>query len=123
MKLCIFPNDPIIAYYEKGEIKPRYYNPNNFFDEIDIISLTKKDVDESKVKIGSNTEVKIKKLVSQIDEQSFEKSTTSIISRYSNFGRHALAHIRPFGFLIRQIRWEIGPDWIRQVPGPKRTSI
>ena len=49
MKLCVFPNDPIKAYYEKGEIKTRYFNPDNFFDEIHIISLTKNDIDESKV--------------------------------------------------------------------------
>ena len=29
MKLCVFPNDPLQAYYDKGEIKERYYNPNN----------------------------------------------------------------------------------------------
>jgi glycosyltransferase involved in cell wall biosynthesis len=51
MKLCIFPNDPIIAYYNKGEIKERYYNPNNFFNEIHIISFIIKDIEESKVQI------------------------------------------------------------------------
>ncbi|WP_299290932.1 glycosyltransferase family 4 protein [Nitrosopumilus sp.] len=52
---CIFPNDPIISYYDKGEIKERYYNPENVFDEIHIISLTEKDVSEDKVKklVGS----------------------------------------------------------------------
>ena len=50
MKLCVFPNDPIIAYYEKGEIKKQYYNPENFFDEVHIISFIEKDVDAAKVK-------------------------------------------------------------------------
>lgn len=49
MKLCVFPNDPIQAYFEKGEIKERYFNPNNIFDEIHIISFIDKDVKESKV--------------------------------------------------------------------------
>lgn len=55
MKLCVFPNDPIISYYKKGEIKERYYNPMNFFDEVHIISFTDKDIEESKVKtlVGS----------------------------------------------------------------------
>ena len=48
-KLCVFPNDPIIEYYKKGEIKSRYYNPNNFFDEIHIISFVEEDIEESKV--------------------------------------------------------------------------
>ena len=60
MKLCVFPNDPITAYYEKGEIKDRYYNPKNFFSEIHIISFTEKDIDEIKVqKIVGNAKLKI----------------------------------------------------------------
>jgi glycosyltransferase involved in cell wall biosynthesis len=50
MKLCIFPNDPIISYFEKGEIKERYYNPKNLFDEVHIVSFIEKDVDAAKVK-------------------------------------------------------------------------
>lgn len=49
MKLCVFPNDPIISYYKKGEIKKRYFNPKNFFDQISIISFIDKDVEESKI--------------------------------------------------------------------------
>jgi len=60
MKLCIFPNDPILSYYEKGEIKERYFNPGNFFDEIHIISFIENDVDESKVQIlVGNAKLKI----------------------------------------------------------------
>ncbi len=50
-KLCVFPNDPLEAYYKKGEIKPRYFNPKNLFDEVHVISLFDKDIDEEKVKI------------------------------------------------------------------------
>ena len=28
MKLCVFPNDPLQAYFDNGEIKDRYYNPS-----------------------------------------------------------------------------------------------
>lgn len=49
MKICIFPNDPIIAYYKKGEIKERYFNPENIFDEVHIISFTDKEIEESKI--------------------------------------------------------------------------
>lgn len=48
-KLCVFPNDPIYRYYGKGEIKPRYYNPCNFFDEVHIITLCEQDVEPEKV--------------------------------------------------------------------------
>jgi len=60
MKLCIFPNDPIKAYYEKGEIKERYFNPLDTFDEVHIISFTDKDVDEQKIQIiVGNAKLKI----------------------------------------------------------------
>jgi len=49
MKLCVFPNDPIIKYFEKGEIKKRYFNPNNIFDEIHIISFSDKEIEEVKI--------------------------------------------------------------------------
>ena len=48
-KLCIFPNDPIKAYYKKGKIKDKYFNPENFFGEVHIISFTESDIEESKV--------------------------------------------------------------------------
>jgi len=49
MKLCVFPNDPLSEYYKKGEIKPRYFNPKNFFDEIHVISLFDTDEAEDNV--------------------------------------------------------------------------
>jgi hypothetical protein len=61
-KLCVFPNDPIISYYMKGEIKDRYYNPDNVFDEIHIISFIDTDVDASLVqKIAGNGKLIIHK--------------------------------------------------------------
>ena len=58
MKLCVFPNDPISAYYEKGEIKDRYYNPKNLFDELHIISFAETDIDISLVqKIAGNAKL------------------------------------------------------------------
>ena len=60
MKLCVFPNDPLQAYFEKGEIKERYFNPNNFFDEVHFISPTEKDIDPTKVNsIVGNAKISI----------------------------------------------------------------
>ena len=95
MKLCVFPNDPIIAYFEKGEIKDRYFNPNNIFDEIHIISFTDKDIEESKVKkIAGNAELIIhavgkisiknrKKFVPKIQEL-VKKINPNIIRTYNS---------------------------------------
>lgn len=41
MKAIILPNDPLIAYIKKGEIKERYFNPMNVFDEIHFITFSK----------------------------------------------------------------------------------
>lgn len=49
-KLCVFPNDQLSAYYKKGEIKSRYFNPKNIFDEIHVISLFDSDEREENVK-------------------------------------------------------------------------
>jgi glycosyltransferase involved in cell wall biosynthesis len=60
MKICVFPNDPLKTYYEKGEIKERYFNPKNMFDEVHIISLFDEEINEKKVKIvGGNASFKI----------------------------------------------------------------
>jgi len=49
-KICVFPNDPLDAYYKKGEVKERYFNPENMFDEIHVITLADSDIAEEKVK-------------------------------------------------------------------------
>lgn len=60
LKICIFPNDPLISYYKKGEIKNRYYNPCEFFNEVHIISFTKEDIEETKVQsLVGNVKLKI----------------------------------------------------------------
>ena len=60
MKLCVFPNDPLRSYFEKGEIKDGYYNPENIFDEIHVISLVDKDIEESECQIlFGNAKIKI----------------------------------------------------------------
>lgn len=51
LKLCIFPNDPLISYFKKGEIKSRYFNPNDIFEEIHVISFIENDIDETKAQI------------------------------------------------------------------------
>lgn len=60
MKLCVFPNDPLKSYFVKGEIKERYFNPNNLFDEIHVISFVDKDIEEEEIiQISGNAILKI----------------------------------------------------------------
>ena len=48
-KLCVFPSDPLQAYVDKGEMKPRYFNPNNFFDEVHFMNPTNKSIDSNAI--------------------------------------------------------------------------
>jgi len=45
MKVLIFPNDPLISYVKKGELKDRYFNPKNIFNEIHFITFSEKECD------------------------------------------------------------------------------
>ncbi len=59
-KLVVFSNDPVLVYYNKGEIKARYFNPGNYFDEVHIISLCNEEVEEEKVQeIAGEARLKI----------------------------------------------------------------
>jgi len=48
-RLLVFLTDPLKAFYEKGEIKARYYNPENVFSEVHFISPITRDVDPQEV--------------------------------------------------------------------------
>ena len=62
-KLVVFPNDPMSAYFNKGEMAERYFNPGNFFQEVHVISLAKDEVAEEKVRImAGNAVLKIHKV-------------------------------------------------------------
>ena len=83
MKLCIFPNDPLIAYYKKGEIKERYFNPLNWFDEVHVISLFDNEIESNKVKqLAGEGTLFIHKFdkVNLSNYKSYEKKITNIIS-------------------------------------------
>lgn len=59
-KIVVFPADPISAYYEKGEIKERYFNPCDFFGEVHVISPCDRDVEPDGVKtIAGNAVLRI----------------------------------------------------------------
>ncbi len=42
--LLVFSNDPLKAYVEKGEIKGRYYNPENLFEKVTIFTPCDEDI-------------------------------------------------------------------------------
>lgn len=66
LKICVFPNDPLLAYYKKGEVKERYFNPLNIFDEVHVISLSDQEVEEDKVKVMAGNAKLVIHLVGKI---------------------------------------------------------
>lgn len=82
MKLCVLPNDALLSYYNKGEIKNGYYNPKNMFDEVHVISLFDEEIEENKVQImAGNAKLKIHKIqkVNLSNYKSFEEKITNLI--------------------------------------------
>jgi len=49
-KILILLTDPVRVYYEKGEVKDRYYNPCDLFGEVHMVSFCKRDIEEEKVR-------------------------------------------------------------------------
>lgn len=57
-RLAVFPGDPIFKYCEKGEIKPRYWNPGEIFDRVDIFSFANREVEPELVQeLGGRAEL------------------------------------------------------------------
>jgi glycosyltransferase involved in cell wall biosynthesis len=48
LRLAVFTNDPLGSYFAKGEVKARYFNPENLFGEIHLITPADQDVDAAK---------------------------------------------------------------------------
>ena len=95
MKLCVFVNDPILAYYKKGEIKKGYFNPMDFFKEIHVISLFDQDIDASIV-------------------QELAGSGTLFIHK---LGKANLSNYKSFNNKIKSCIQKIKPDIIRTYNG------
>lgn len=79
MKLCIFPNDPILSYYTKGEIKSRYFNPENFFNEIHIISFIENDIDPDLVKKIAGDAILIIHSLGKLNTMNLQKKKKTVL--------------------------------------------
>lgn len=49
MTALVFPSDPLCAYVQKGEIKRRYFNPENLFDEIHFVTFGDQEIDSAQI--------------------------------------------------------------------------
>jgi len=79
--ICIFPNDPIQAYYDKGEIKAGYFNPQDLFGEVHVISTHEKDIDPGKVKEISGKADLFIHTVGKVNLKNYKKSLDKILKK------------------------------------------
>lgn len=85
-KLCIFPNDSLKTYFNKGEIKQKYFNPKDYFDEIHIISLFDDEINKNKVKeLAGNGILEIHNIgkVNLFNYRRFEKKINKLVEQIS----------------------------------------
>jgi len=109
MKICVFPNDPLKAYYEKGEIKDRYFNPKNIFDEVHVISLFDDEVEEDKVKIVSGSaDFKIHK-VGKVTLINKNRKKKKIIELIKSINPDVIRSFNPLlqGWMAAQVKQEL----------------
>jgi len=50
-KLLVLLADPLQVFYDKGEIKPRYYNPGNLFSEVHFVSPARHEISVDRVQM------------------------------------------------------------------------
>jgi len=95
LKLCVFPNDPLKASFEKGEIKERYFNPDNLFNEIHVISFVEKDIEEEKVKeLVGNASLKIH-CVGKINLKNMKDEKKRVINLVKNINPDVIRAYNP----------------------------
>ena len=109
MKICVFPNDPLKAYYEKGEIKDRYFNPKNIFDEVHVISLFDDEIEEEKVKVVSGSaDFKIHK-VGKVTLIKKNRKKKKIIELIKSINPDVIRSFNPLlqGWIAAQVKQEL----------------
>jgi glycosyltransferase involved in cell wall biosynthesis len=109
MKLCVFPNDPLITYYEKGEIKKGYFNPGNIFEEIHCISNSVEDIEVKKVqKLAGNAKFFIH-CIGKINLKNYKKSFSEVVKLVEKINPDILRAYNPYieGWLAAKCSTEL----------------
>ena len=109
-KICVFPNDPLLSYFKKGEIKPRYFNPKNLFDEVHIISLFDNDVEEDKVKMVAGDALFKIHVVGKVNLLNKNSKIKEIINLIKKIQPDVLRSYNPLlqGWIAAKVKKELG---------------
>jgi len=109
-KLCVFPNDSLKSYFVKGEIKERYFNPENYFDEIHVISLFDEEIDKEDVKeLAGNAVIKIHK-IGKVNLSNYKKFQDKIFHVVNEINPSLIRAYNPLiqGWLATKIAKKLG---------------
>jgi len=108
-KLCVFPNDPLKSYFKKGEIKPRYFNPKNIFDEVHIISLFDNDIEEEKVNVVAGNALFKIHIVGKVNLLNKNSKKKEIINLIQKINPDVIRSYNPLlqGWMAAQVKKEL----------------
>ena len=119
MKICVFPNDPLKTYYEKGEIKERYFNPKNIFDEVHIISLFDEEIEEEKVKMVAGKAVFKIHVVGKVTLINKNQKKKEIIKLIKKINPNIIRSFNPLlqGWIATKVKQELNIPLIISLHG------
>ena len=118
-KLCVFPNDPLKSYFKKGEIKPRYFNPKNIFDEVHVISLFDDDIEEEKVNVVAGNALFKIHIVGKVNLLNKNSKKKEIINLIQKINPNVIRSYNPLlqGWMATQIKKELGVPLVISLHG------
>jgi len=79
MKLCVLPNDSLTSYYKKGEIKQGYFNPDNYFSEIHVISLFNEEIKFDQIQSMAGNAKLIVHVLGKVNLSNYKKIEPKLI--------------------------------------------
>lgn len=125
MKLCVFPMSSLHAYYKKGQLPLRYFNPKNIFDEVHVISMFDNDIEEEKVKAVAGTailKIHVTGKVNQLNKNSKKKEIIELIRTIKPDVMIAYNPLLP-GWMAAQVKKELNIPLIISIHGEYEKDI
>lgn len=109
-KICVFPNDSLKAYFIKGEIKDRYFNPENYFDEVHVISLFDDEIDEESIKELAGEAIIIIHKIGKVNLSNYKKFYDKIFDVVNEINPLLIRAYNPLiqGWLATKIAKKLG---------------
>ena len=105
MKLCVLPNDSLTSYYKKGEIKQGYFNPDNYFSEIHVISLFNEEIKFDQIQSMAGNAKLIVHVLGKVNLSNYKKIEPKLIEIVKEIKPDLIRSYNPLiqGWLAAQV--------------------